>query len=307
METLTYFKALSDITRLRLLNILLHHELSVNEIVSLMEMGQSRISRHLKILSDAGFLGCRRDGVWAFYFVSTDGPGREFVDSIRYLLDNEKYFSQDLAHAENIIQDRKFTTMQFFNRIASQWDLLKREILGDFDLNTAIIKETRQCDVAVDLGCGTGELMQKLQPIARHVIGVDSSSKMLEQAGNRFYPNDSRIDLRLGELEHLPLKDGEVDCAVLSMVLHHLSTPETLISEISRVLRKDGRLIIADFDKHDDEDMRKIYGDRWLGFSRNEISHMISSYGFIIKKVQSFKIQKKLALNLYKIKLSMTS
>ena len=135
MKTLEYFKALSDITRLRLLNILIHYELSVNEIVSLMEMGQSRISRHLKILMEAGFLECRRDGAWAFYFISHQGQGRELINAIRYLLDKEPFFDEDLLRAEHIVQDRSLKTMQFFNQIAFKWDLLKRKILGDFDLN----------------------------------------------------------------------------------------------------------------------------------------------------------------------------
>lgn len=301
MKTLKYFKALSDITRLRLLNILLRHELSVNEVVSLMDMGQSRISRHLKILTEAGFLECRRDGGWAFYFISTQGQGREFIDSIKYLLDEEPLFHEDLFRAEHIVRDRSLKTMQFFNQIAFKWDLLKREILGNFDLSDAIIQEIPQCHVAVDLGCGTGELMEKMHSVAKKVIGVDSSSKMLEQARNRLHNGNEDFDLRLGELEHLPLRNKEVDCAVISMVLHHLSAPDLIIAELARVLQKKGTLIIADYDKHKDENMRVVYGDRWLGFSKNEIVDILTPHGFDIKKFKSFRIQNNLTLNIYKV------
>ena len=301
MKTLKYFKALSDITRLRLLNILLRHELSVNEVVSLMDMGQSRISRHLKILTEAGFLECRRDGGWAFYFISTQGQGRDFIDSIKYLLDEEPLFHEDLLRAEHIVRDRSLKTMQFFNQIAFKWDLLKREILGNFDLSDAIIQEIPQCHVAVDLGCGTGELMEKMHSVATRVIGVDSSSKMLEQARNRLHNGNEDFDLRLGELEHLPLRNKEVDCAVISMVLHHLSAPDLIIAELARVLQKKGTLIIADYDKHKDEDMRVVYGDRWLGFSKNEIADILTPHGFDIKKFKSFRIQNNLTLNIYKV------
>lgn len=300
MKTLEYFKALSDITRLRLLNILIHYELSVNEIVSIMEMGQSRISRHLKILMEAGFLECRRDGAWAFYFISNQGQGRELINAIRYLLDKEPFFDEDLLRAEHIVQDRSLKTMQFFNQIAFKWDLLKRKILGDFDLNLAIIQEIPPCRVAVDLGCGTGELMEKMQSIAKRVIGVDSSSKMLEQARNRLRNSNENFDLRLGELEHLPLKNEEADCVVISMVLHHLSAPDLIIAELARVLKKNGTMIIADYDKHKDENMREVYGDRWLGFSKNEIEDILAPHGFDIKKFQSFGIQNNLTLNIYK-------
>lgn len=300
MEPINYFKTLSDITRLRLLNILIINELSVNEIVSLMGMGQSRISRHLKILTDAGFLECRRDGSWAFYGAVVEGPARKFIDSIRYVFDTEPLFSQDILNAEHIIHDRKQETVRFFNEIASRWDMLKKEILGNFDLNETIINEVRECKTAVDLGCGTGELMEKLQSVADHVIGVDSSSNMLELAKNRFNSVSDDLDLRLGELDHLPLKNNEVDCAVMSMVLHHLPTPEKIVVEICRVLKDKGKLIIVDYDKHEHEGMRKTYGDRWLGFSREEVSGILEPYGLKIDEVQSFPIQKKLTLNLFK-------
>jgi ubiquinone/menaquinone biosynthesis C-methylase UbiE len=299
MEPQSYFKALADVTRLRLLHILLHFELRVNELVSLMEMGQSRISRHLKILTDAGLLECRRDGSWAFYFAAKDGPGRRFLDSVKYLFDHERLFQQDLIGAEHIVRDRSLETVRFFNQIASKWDLLKSEILGDFDLNEAILGEVRTCDSVVDLGCGTGELMEKLKTVAHRVIGVDSSSRMLEIARERLNKEEGDYDLRLGELEHLPLKNHEADCAVISMVLHHLSKPDSVIAEICRILREKGRLVIVDFDKHEDEDMRIIYGDRWLGFSREEIEDILNLHGLRIEQVHSFQIQKQLTLNLF--------
>lgn len=299
MQISNYFKALADITRLRLLHILLHLELRVNELVSLMEMGQSRISRHLKILADAGLLECRRDGSWAFYIAAKKGPGRRFLDSVKYLFDKEPLFQQDLIRAEHIVQDRNLETVRFFNEIASKWDLLKRDILGDFDLNEAIIGEVQTCNAVVDLGCGTGELMEKLKTVANRVIGVDSSSKMLEMARDRLNKGKGEYDLRLGELEHLPLQNGEADCAVISMVLHHLSKPESVIAEICRILRDKGRLVIVDYDKHEDEDMRMIYGDRWLGFSRDEIEGMLTPHGLGIEHIHSFHIQKRLVLNLF--------
>jgi ArsR family transcriptional regulator len=304
MEILNYFKALSDATRIRVLNILLNQELNVNELAYLMDMSQPRISRHLKILTDAGLLECRRDGKSSFYLVPAKGPGREIIEAIQYLMDDEPLLKQDLVYAENLVLTRKEKTVQFFDHIASRWDLLKGEILGDLDLNQAIIQAMPRSDVAVDLGCGTGELVERLQSIAGHVIGVDSSSKMIELARNRVYPDQEKVDLRLGELEHLPLKDEEADCAVVSMVLHHLSTPDRFISEVSRVMKKNGTLVIVDFDKHNDESLRQTYGDRWLGFSKDEILSILSSNGFTIIEDRSFNIEKNLTLSLYRSVLS---
>ncbi len=300
MEILNYFKALSDSTRIRVLNILLNHELNVNEIVHLMDMSQPRISRHLKVLTDAGLLECRRDGNSAFYLVPPKGPGREIIEAIQYLMNDEPLLKQDLVYAENLVMARKERSVHFFDHIASRWDLLKREILGDFDLNEAVIQATPQSNVVVDLGCGTGELVERLQSIAGHVIGVDSSSKMIELARNRVYSDKERVDLRLGELEHLPLKDDEADCAVVSMVLHHLATPDRFISEVGRVMKKNGTLVIADFDKHNDESLRQTYGDRWLGFSKDEILSFLNPNGFTMIEDRSFEIGKDLTLNLYR-------
>ena len=300
MKILNYFKALSDSTRIRVLNILLHRELSVNELVYLMDMSQPGISRHLKILTDSGLLEYRKDGKSSFYLVPVKGPGREIIEAIQYLMDDESLLKRDLVHAENLVQARKEKTVQFFDHIASRWDLLKREILGDFNLNEAVIQAIPRSNVAVDLGCGTGELVERLQSIAEYVIGVDSSSKMIELARKRVYPDKEKVDLRLGELEHLPLKDEEADCAVVSMVLHHLSTPNRFISEVNRVMKKNGTLVIVDFDKHDDESLRQTYGDRWLGFSRDEILSFLKPNGFRMIEDRSFEIGKNLTLNLYR-------
>jgi ubiquinone/menaquinone biosynthesis C-methylase UbiE len=304
MEILDYFKALSDSTRIRVVNILLNHELNVNEIVYLMDMGQPRISRHLKILTDAGLLECRRNGQSSFYLVPAKGPGRDMIEAVRYLMDDEPQLKQDLMHARNFVLARKERTVQFFDHIASRWDLLKREILGDFDLNEAIMQAMPRSNVAVDLGCGTGELVEKLQSVAEYVIGVDSSSRMIELARSRAYPDKERVDLRLGELEHLPLKNNEVDCAVVSMVLHHLSAPRLFVSEVSRVIKKNGTLVIVDFNKHIDESLRQTYGDRWLGFSKDEILSFLNPNGFTMIEDQSFEIEKNLTLNLYRSVLS---
>jgi len=307
MNITIYFKALSDATRIRLINSLIHHELSVNEIVALMKMGQSGISRHLKILMDAELLKCRRDGVWAFYSVSDIEPAQKFIDSIRYLFQNDPVFIEDLKKASQLIEDRKTRTIQFFDAVAADWDLIRREILGDFNLNQAILKHIDPCKTAVDLGCGTGKLIANLKQKASKVIGVDSSAKMLEETRKRFLSENSSPDLRLGELEHLPLSDREAECAIVSMVLHHVSSPDAAIAEIYRTLQPGGTFIIADLDKHDNEIMRKSYGDRWLGFHRHEIENFLKKNNFVLKDFQSYPLGQTLNLNIFKsIKTSKT-
>jgi ubiquinone/menaquinone biosynthesis C-methylase UbiE len=300
MDTLLYFKALADATRIRLVNTLIHQELSVNEIVVLMNMGQSGISRHLKILTDAEILKCRRDGVWAFYSVSDKSATRKFIKSIQYLFKKDPALKQDLIRASHMIEERNVRTRQFFNSIATDWDLLKKEIIGDFDLNISISKEIEPCSTVVDLGCGTGELMIHLKQKAQKVIGVDSSARMLEETKKRLLVENGVPDLRLGELEHLPLSDGEAECAIISMVLHHISAPVIAIAETYRILQPGGTLIIADLDKHNNEALRKSYGDRWLGFHPDEIKDFLQTTGLTLTSHKSHSLGKKLAINIFK-------
>jgi len=152
MDSLKYFKALSDETRIRLVNIMLHHELKVGELVSVLEMGQSRISRHLKILADAGLVENLRDGVSGFYYIARSGPGRRFIDAVRYLFEDDPVYETDIRRTAKIIDERKRHTLQFFDDIAPRWDLFKGEILGGFDLNQAIFKDAGKHRVGVDLG-----------------------------------------------------------------------------------------------------------------------------------------------------------
>lgn len=300
MLSLNFFKALADITRIRIYNVLLTYELSVNELVSLMDMGQSRISRHLKILTDSGLLKCRRNGVWAFYSAVQDQNIKAFSHAVQDLFTGEAVLAGDIENAALIIEKRSESTRQFFNTIAHKWDDLKGDILGDFDLNTAVMGKVEHPRCAVDLGCGTGELLSVLAGRAARVIGVDSSSMMLAQARIRFFGNGGEPDLRLGELEHLPLKDKEADLAVVSLALHHLSDPPAALREAHRILTERGILIVAEFDRHENEMLRKKYGDRWLGFSVDEMETWFDHNGYDLRDVSSHALSPSLTLNIFK-------
>lgn len=294
MKTVNYFKALSDETRLRLLHLFLHYELNVNEIVAIMSMGQSRISRHLKILADGGLIRFRRDGLWTFYSVVSDGEGDEFIRSIRYLFDQEEVFSGDLKEATRLLERRSEEAVRFFDSIAGDWQKLKREIIGDIDLNALILDTIPEAGTILDLGCGTGDLLEPLKARGNYIIGVDKSPKMLEAARRRFEGDGENIDLRIGQLEHLPLRDGEADLAVINMVLHHLPEPFKAIGEVGRVLKSGDRFVVVDLLRHQSEIMRERYGDRWLGFSREEIQKWLGESGFNFEKIDYFDLKKNL-------------
>lgn len=298
--TVTLFKALADETRLRLLRILLAHELSVNELVTVLEMGQSRISRHLRILTDAGLLSSRRDGLWVFYQAQQEGEHRDFLAAVEPFLQNIPEARLDKERTEHLLEERTRKSRQFFNDIAEDWDSLNDEILGDFDLAGAVCKAMpAPCRLAVDLGCGTGKVLRRMLERADGVIGVDNAPGMLEAARKTFADfsgMDDRVSLRIGELEHLPLRDQEADFASINLVLHHLHQPEKALAEIRRILSPRGLLFISDFQKHNDETMRTRYGDRWLGFDSMQLAVTLREVGFNRTTIHKQKVRKGLTV-----------
>ncbi len=299
MDIHNCFKALADKTRIRLINILLHYELNVNEIVSILGMSQPRISRHLKVLLDSGLVSSRRDGLWIFYSARVKEGGTAFINAIKTLLEAESEFKSDIELCKEIIENRSKETIRFFDNVAGDWGSLKKNIIGSLDINSIISGYMKKYRLAADVGCGNGDLIPVLLGHAEKVIGVDRSPKMLDQAKRLLSSEMERLSLRLGDLEHLPLSNNEADIAVANMVLHHLSSPLEAIHDVYRILKKHGSFIIVDFLKHKNEQLRKKYGDRWLGFEESEIKKWLLDSNFIIKEKNQFDLQSGLKLILY--------
>ncbi|MCF8045078.1 MAG: metalloregulator ArsR/SmtB family transcription factor [Desulfarculaceae bacterium] len=300
METvLKIFKALSDQTRLRIFNILAGHELNVNEIVEVLQMGQSRISRHLKILSDCGLVRSRRDGSFVYYQSEQDETRQILMRFIRNALPETQELGMDFARSATIVGERKQKTRSFFNKVAENWDALKLDIFGDFDLNRALVEKGVRAGCAVDLGCGTGELMELISDISDQVIGVDSSPKMLDQARTRMKDLNARFDFRLGEIEHIPLKDSEADLAFINMVLNHIAVPANVIRETCRILKPGGFFILADLSKHNFENIKSRFGSHWMGFEKDEIEKWLTEAGFMVKDVTDYPVELDLEVNVF--------
>ena len=298
MEIIKQFKALSDPTRLRLLNILYQYELNVNEIVSIIDMIQSGVSRHLKILLEAGLLVLRKDGSFIYYAANKAGDSLSLINLACSRLEQETVCMMDFQRAKQSITLRKNRTKRFFRTVAPQWDRLKKEVLGNFDLN-GVLKQMALGDKVADLGCGTGEMLGSLFPEnKKKLIGVDSSPEMLEQARIKL-PGLNAIDLRLGELENLPMKDQEVSIVIMSMVLCHIFEPEKSIHEVFRVLKPGGLFLLADFEKHDQENIKDIIGGSWLGFEKQQINGWLSTCGFTLNSCNRYEVEKGLCINLY--------
>jgi ubiquinone/menaquinone biosynthesis C-methylase UbiE/DNA-binding transcriptional ArsR family regulator len=304
--TVRCLKALADPTRLRLVRVLSQYELAVNEVVRLFDMGQSRISRHLTILAQSGLVSSRREGLWVYYRASGDSTWRPIISALEALesTDAEQRAAtvEDRRRAAAVVDERSRTTRQFFDARASEWDRLAREVLGDLDLaaevGAVLVGIADQGDVAVDVGCGTGALLEVLAARVGRTIGVDSSPRMLERARKRFEAR-AGVELRLGEAEHLPLGDGEARLAVISMTLHHLAEPAAGLREAARVVGSGGFLAVAELGRHEREDLRDAHGDRWLGFDRDELVAMARSAGFRLKREQRHELPRGLGLGVY--------
>lgn len=295
MDLLRIHKALADETRLRLLAVLFAFELNVGELVSVFGMGQPRISRHLKILADAGLLACRREGLWAFYRSAGQGEGRRFLDRHAPLFADIPQHAQDRERAQSAVRERLLATRRFFDAVAGQWPDLSRELLGDFNLAEELAGRLHPGMIVADLGCGPGELLARLADSARRVIGVDGSPRMLELAAARLADRPN-VSLRLGELEHLPLREAEAQAVTLSLVLHHVDDPQTALAEARRVLAPGGLLLVAEFDRHDNEAMRIKYGDARLGVDKETLYEWLQTAGFNPRRVDAFPVNQGLTV-----------
>ena len=299
MDIIRQFKALSDPTRLRLLFILEHFELNVNELVSVVNMVQSGVSRHLKILLEAGLLVSRKDGSFIYYATNKKGYNRKLVILACRQLENDPALLEDLARTQQCIILRRNKSRRFFRTAAPRWDRLKKTVLGNFNPNPVFERHLQEALVIADLGCGTGEMLAGLLGGGeKTLIGVDVSPEMLEQARLRL-PERSNLELRIGELEHLPMREQEADAALMSMVLYHVSEPEKAIREVYRVLSPGGVFLLVDFLKHNQEQIKDIIGGVWLGFTRQEISGWLDRTGFNLKHIESYPVEKRLTLTFY--------
>jgi ubiquinone/menaquinone biosynthesis C-methylase UbiE len=281
-------KALADPVRLRLVAILAHGELTVQELTEILRMGQSRISRHLKILCDAGVLTAKRQGTWGYYRLA---GGNDFFARMRPLLEEQLADlpgrQDDLAGLTRIVDERRRRTREFFDAHARQWDVLAREVLPTASYRATLLSAVPEGGCLVEVGVGTGKLLAELRRRSATVIGIDNSAPMLEEAGRQAAHDGLHdIDLRLGDMAHLPVIDGGADTAVLNMVLHHAPQPLTVLAEVRRILRPGGTLIIADLCRHEAEWARERLADQWLGFEVGELTAWLQQAGFAPGQVQ---------------------
>ena len=280
---LDILKALADHSRLRLAAILLRGEFTVQELTRIMGTGQSRVSHHLKVLTEAGVLAVKRQGTWSYYRVGGESP---FFTAIRPALEQGltelPRREEDLTAVALVLEERRNRSREFFDKHARQWDDLARTLLPAPRYRDSLLSLVPGGKSVVEIGFGAGGLLPALAARSASVIGIDHSPAMLDEARRRLTEEQvNGVELRLGEMTHLPLPDRSADCAVLAMVLHHAADPPAVLAEIKRVLVPGGMLLLADLARHEREWVRERLADQWLGFDEEELRAWLTVAGFI--------------------------
>jgi ArsR family transcriptional regulator len=273
---------LGDPVRCRLLLLLEGQELTVSEICSVLQLPQSTVSRHLKILADDGWIGARREGTSRRYSLRSDSPeasARRLWLTVREEVGAGPAAAQDRQRLEGVLAQRRTKSQEFFSATAGEWAELRQELFGHrFDLHS-LLALLDDGWVVGDLGCGTGQITQSVAPFVRRVIAVDESDAMLAAAGQRLITRDN-VELRQGHLEALPIEDGALDAAFFVLVLHHLAEPSRALAEAARTLCEGGRLLVVDMLPHEREEYRQQMGHVWLGFDEDQLSGWLTEAGF---------------------------
>ncbi len=290
------FKAMSDTTRQRLLRLLSTHDLSVSELVEILRLPQSTVSRHLKVLRDAGLLVDRKVGATVVCAVrpvseGTDGFAEAAVSSRRAapglrdrLLDwiGQTELDKDVAERmERVVQRRQTNGGAFFDTMAARWDQLRIEAFGEvfhFEALTALLPMDW---VVADVGSGTGYLLPVLAARFHKVIAVDPAPRMLDVARSRPEVRTAgNVEFREGSLGALPLSDGEIDLAIVSLVLHHVEDPARALGDLKRTLRPGGAVLIVEQQDHRHGEFYERMGDRWWGFESAQVIQWLEQAGF---------------------------
>jgi len=274
-------RALSDEGRVRILRLLQKEELSVAELQEALGMGQSRISMQLSHLRQAGFVEVRRSGQKSLYRLSLPAHDFEMAAGMLERAAREiPALAQDDQALALVLKKRKDKLRGYFDEMAGRFGrnyLPGRSWQGLADMLMRLLPPL----VIADLGAGEGTVALMLARGAQRVIAVDSSEKMAEYASALARRNGvENLEYRQGDLEELPLRDGEADLALFHQSLHHAMHPPKAVQEAYRILAPGGRIVVMDLQRHNFEQARDAYADVWLGFSQVELDDLLRQAGF---------------------------
>lgn len=284
METLLRaLQAAGEPTRLRLLVLCARSDLTVSELTAILGQSQPRVSRHLKLLLDAGLVERDREGSWAYFRLASEGAAtklaRTLVDAVPA---DDPVVALDLERLEAIVRARAERAADYFRRNAAAWDTIRSLYVDDGEVERRLVElfdDGRVRDL-LDVGTGTGRILEVLAPKVERAIGIDLSKEMLMVARSNLERAHIRNgSVRLGDMYHLPMAAGSFDAVTVHQVLHFAERPAGVIDESARVLRPGGRLVIVDFHAHELDALRTEHAHRWLGFRDEDVRRWCRTAG----------------------------
>jgi ubiquinone/menaquinone biosynthesis C-methylase UbiE/DNA-binding transcriptional ArsR family regulator len=279
---LAWMSSLADGTRLRLLRLLERHELGVVDLCDVLQLPQSTVSRHLKVLGDQKWVKGRREGTTRLYRTildELDPAARKLWLVAREQTDEWSTVRQDQMRLQRRLHAREMDSQTFFAGAAAEWDRLRSELYGERFSTAAMLALLPGDLVVADLGCGTGNLAVELAGNVKQVIGVDNSTAMLKAAKKRT-AGFGNVDLRKGELSALPIDSGSCDAALMVLALTYAPEPEMAVREMARILKPDGRAALVDLLPHDRDEFRRQMGQMSLGLEPQSVERMMGVAGF---------------------------
>jgi len=277
---------LSDPARLRVLRALEAHELAVGEIARALQMPQSTASRHIKPLFDAQFVARRMEGTTSLYRVDSSalaGEVRALWTLTRARLEGTPQAEDDDARLSAVIASRRMGSTGFFGRIGDEWDSIRRALFGDAVGAEGVLALLDPKWVVADIGCGTGEVSQRIAPYVGRVVAIDRESAMIDAAKRRL-GEMRNVEFRKGDVMKLPLKDGTLDAAVAMLLFHHVDDPSGAVTELARALKVGGRLLVVDMVEHSRTEYRTTMGHRHLGFSERDAKAWARASGLTLDR-----------------------
>ncbi|MBS0238515.1 MAG: metalloregulator ArsR/SmtB family transcription factor [Proteobacteria bacterium] len=286
-------KAAAEPTRLRILLLLSAGELNVKDLTLILGQSQPRISRHLKLLCEAGLIERFRDGSWVYFHISDRQPGGRLALRLVSEVDpSESSVRRDRERAEALKREREAAAQAFFEQHAADWDRIRTLHVAENDVEAAMRRALGDgpFGLFVDLGTGTGRTLELFADRFARGLGLDVNQSMLNYANANLKAKGClNAQVRHGDIYSLALADRQADAVVMHQVLHFLSDPALAIREAARVLAPGGKLLIIDFAPHDLEFLRTREAHERLGFAHDQVKGWLTDAGLVPKSTEDLK------------------
>ena len=299
---LAALRAAAEPTRLRLLALAGRGAFCVSEFTEILGQSQPRLSRHLKLLCEAGLLERVREGANVWFAVPANEAGALSRELIGRLPDDDPVLDADRRQASRVLAERARIASESFRRKGADWDEMRALSLPAGAVEAALVEIFPQNGIGrlLDIGTGTGRVLELLGPRAREAIGIDASAAMLALARARLARAGlPHCAVRQADMYRLPLPDGSFDVVVLQMVLHHAERPDAALGEAARVLRSDGQLVVVDLSRHDRHELAERLAHRWPGFAEADMTCLVEKAAVVVTAEKTIPGQDGLSVRLW--------